>query len=71
MPKAKEIQEMREKLIEIYPRGFIRGQRIIDMSENQIYAIYKSHTQRRINMSKPRMVHVKQVPGQTNILSEM
>lgn len=62
---------MREKLIEIYPRGYIRGQRIIDMPENQVYAIYKSHTQRRINMSKPRMECIKQVPGQMNMLAEM
>ena len=71
MPKSKEISEMRAKLIDIYPRGIIRGQLIADMSESQIYAIYKSHTQRKIPMDKPRLETTKQVPGQLNILAQM
>lgn len=71
MAKSKNLQEMREKLIELYPRGVIRGQRIIDMPENQIYAIYKSHIDRKIRMGQPRMIHVKQVPGQMNMLADM
>lgn len=71
MAKSKEICEMRMKLIEIYPRGFIRGQKIIDMPDHQIYAIYKNHIQRKIDMTKPRMNIVKQIPGQLNMLSEM
>ena len=66
-----EINQMRMKLLTVYPRGYIRGQRIIDMPGNQIYAIYKRHLQRKINMSKPRMARNKQVPGQMNMLSEM
>lgn len=71
MPKSKEICEMRMKLIELYPSGIIRRQRIIDMPEAQIYAIYKSHTQRKIKFGKPRLYKIKQVPGQTDILAEM
>ena len=71
MPKSKELQKMREKLITIYPSGMIRNQLIADMPEPQIYAIYKSHTKRRIPMNKPRMFVEKQIPGQMNMLSEM
>jgi len=67
----REIQEMRAKLITIYPSGIIRGQRISDMPDAQIYAIYKSHTKRKIPMNKARMVKKKQVPGQTNLLELM
>ena len=70
--KTKEICDMRMKLIEAYPRGYIRGQKIIDMPENQIYAIYKSHMSRRIPLNKPRMKKPeKQIPGQMNILAQM
>ena len=70
--KAKEICDMRMRLMEAYPRGYIRGQKIIDMPENQIYAIYKSHMNRRIPLNKPRMKKPeKQIPGQMNILSQM
>lgn len=71
MAKSKEIQLMREKLITIYPSGMIRNQLIADMPEYQIYAIYKSHTKRRIPMNKPRMFKEQQIPGQINMLSEM
>jgi len=70
--KNKEIINMREKLMTMYPRGYIRNQKIIDMPDNQIYAIYKSHTKRRIATNKPRMKkQEKQIPGQMNILSQM
>lgn len=70
--KTKEICDMRMRLMEAYPRGYIRGQKIIDMPENQIYAIYKSHMNRRIPLNKPRMKKKeKQIPGQMNILSQM
>ena len=70
--KTKEICDMRMKLIEAYPRGYIRGQRIIDMPENQIYAIYKSHMSRHIPLNKPRMKRPeKQIPGQMDILAQM
>ena len=59
------------ELITIYPRGYIRGQRIIDMPDYQIYAIYRNHKQRQIDMGKPRMNTVKQLPGQMDILAEM
>ena len=71
MAKSKELEEMRAKLITIYPSGIIRNQLIADMPEYQIYAIYKSHTQRHIPMNKPRMFKERQIPGQTNMLSEM
>lgn len=69
--QTNEIYEMRMKLLTAYPRGYIRGQRIMDMPNNQIYAIYKRHTQRKINMNKPRMKQNKQVPGQMNMLAQM
>lgn len=70
--KTKDICDMRMRLMEAYPRGYIRGQKIIDMPENQIYAIYKSHMNRRIPLNKPRMKKKeKQIPGQMNILSQM
>ena len=70
--KTKEICDMRMRLMEAYPRGYIRGQKIIDMPENQIYAIYKSHMNRRIPLNTPRMKKPeKQIPGQMNILSQM
>ena len=62
--KSKEFYEMRTKLIEVYPSGYIRGQRILDMSEAQIYAIYRSHNNRRIPMDRPRMKRNKQIQGQ-------
>ena len=62
---------MRDRLLIIYPGGVIRGQRIVDMSDAQIYAIYKSHTERRIPFNKPRLEKNKQVPGQTNFLNLM
>ena len=71
MPKSKEIQRMRERLITTYPSGMIRGQLIADMPEYQIYAIYKSHTRRHIPTNKPRMFREKQIPGQMDMLSEM
>ena len=71
MAKNRKIQVMREKLITIYPSGMIRNQLIADMPDYQIYAIYKSHTKRRIPMNKPRMFRQPQVPGQMNMLSDM
>lgn len=69
---TKEIQGMRDTLMIIYPSGIIRGQKIYDMSEEQIYAIYKSHTKRRIPMNRARMPKKpKQIPGQINILNQM
>lgn len=69
---TKEIQEMRDTLMVIYPSGVIRGQKIYDMTEPQIYAIYKSHTKRRIPMNKARMPKKqRQIPGQTSILNQM
>lgn len=69
--KSPELDEMRAKLITVYPSGMIRNQLIADMPEWQVYAIYKSHMQRKIPMNKPRMDRNKQIPGQMNILSEM
>ena len=66
-----ELEEMREKLLTMYPNGIIRGQFILQMPENQVYAIYKSHTQRHIPMDKPRIITQKQIPGQTNLLGQM
>lgn len=72
MKKDKKILEMREKLIRTYPSGFIRGQKIIDMPDCQIYAIYKYHTMHRIPTNKPRMKKPeKQIPGQLNIFERM
>lgn len=69
---TKEIQEMRDTLMIIYPSGVIRGQKIYDMTEPQIYAIYKSHTKRRIPMNKARMPKKqRQIPGQMSILNQM
>lgn len=69
---TKEIQDMRDTLMIIYPSGTIRGQKIYDMPEEQIYAIYKSHSKRRIPMNKARMPKKpKQIPGQTSILNQM
>ena len=69
--RTSEIAEMRMKLLTVYPSGYMRGQRIMDMPDYQIYAIYKKHTQRKIDMNKPRMKRNKQIPGQMNILSQM
>lgn len=71
MVKSKELSEMRAELIQAYPTGVIRGQLIADMPEYQVYAIYKSHVQRKIPMDKPRMFHTKQISGQMNMFSEM
>lgn len=68
---TKEIQDMRDKLMVIYPSGIIRGQRIFDMDESQIYAIYRSHVQRRIPMNKARLAKNRQVPGQMSMLEQM
>ena len=67
----REIKKMRAKLLITYPSGIIRGQRISDMPDAQIYAIYKSHRERRISMNKARINKKKQVPGQTNFLDMM
>ena len=64
---SKELYEMRTKLIEVYPSGYIRGQRILDMPEAQVYAIFKSHKARQIPMDRPRLKCNKQIPGQTKI----
>ena len=70
--KKDELFKMRSALMVAYPSGFIRGQKILDMSEAQIYAIYKSHTKRHISLKKPRMKKPeKQIPGQTDILAMM
>ena len=72
MKKDKKIQEMRMKLMTMYPSGFMRGQKIIDMPDYQIYAIYKRHVQRRIPTNKPRMKRPdKQFPGQMNMFERM
>lgn len=68
MRKNKEIAEMREALIRMYPSGIIRNQFIFDMSDAQVYAIYKWHTKHKISTKKPRMMKPKpQVPGQTSL----
>lgn len=72
MKKDKKIFEMRTKLITMYPSGYIRGQKIIDMADYQIYAIYKNHTKRRIPTNKPRLKRPeKQYPGQMNMFERM
>ena len=72
MKKNKEIMAMREKLIRMYPTGYMRGQKIIDMPDYQIYAIYKQHTKRRIPTNRPRMKRPeKQIPGQMNMFERM
>lgn len=72
MSKNKDICRMREALVTVYPSGMIRGQLIADMSDSQVYAIYKSHTKRRISMKKPRLRKPeKQIPGQLNMLAQM
>lgn len=67
----KEVEEMREAILKAYPSGIIRGQQINDMSDAQIYAIYKSHKSRRIPLDRPRMQKQRQIVGQTNILNLM
>lgn len=70
--KNKEILDMRMELITMYPTGYMRGQRIIDMPDYQIYAIYKRHKQRGIPTNKPRMKRPdKQCPGQLNMFERM
>lgn len=66
-----EIETMRYKLLTMYPSGVMRGQSIIDMSDSQIYAIYKKHRERNISTKKPRMKKNRQVPGQINMLAQM
>lgn len=66
-----EISNMREQILTAYPDGVIRGQRIIDMTDAQIYAIFKSHKSRRIPLDKPRIQKRPQIVGQTNILNLM
>lgn len=66
-----DIEEMREKLLTMYPDGVIRGQYILQMPDHQVYAIYKSHVQRKIPMNKPRIIKQKQVPGQISMLGQM
>ena len=70
--KRKDICDMRMALIKMYPSGYIRGQRIIDMPDCQIYAIFKYHKKRRIPMDRPRMKRPeKQYPGQMNMFERM
>lgn len=70
--KTKELCDMRMSLVEMYPSGMIRGQLIADMSESQVYAIYRSHKQRRIPMDRPRLKRPeKQIPGQLNMFERM
>ena len=66
-----KIAEMRSKLLVMYPRGYIRNMRIVDMPDGQVYAIYKSHTRRRISTKRPRINKRKEVPGQMDILAQM
>lgn len=67
----RKIVEMREAILKVYPSGIIRGQRINDMSDAQIYAIYKFHKSRRIALDRPRMQKQRQIVGQTNIFNLM
>lgn len=70
--KNKGILDMRMELIAMYPTGYMRGQRIIDMPDYQIYAIYKNHKQRGIPTDRPRMPRPeKQIPGQMNMFERM
>ena len=55
----------------MYPSGYIRGQWIYNMPDNQVYAIYRSHVKRSISTKKPRVKKNKQVPGQINMLGQM
>ncbi len=67
-----ELVRMREALLTAYPEGWIRGRKIVDMPENQVYAIYKNHIQRHVSLKKPRMKYPeKQIRGQMDILSDM
>ncbi len=71
MKQSDEIRDMRFKLLTMYPSGVIRGQRIIDMPDYQVYALYKSHRQRGISMKHPRMMRNRQIPGQINMFKQM
>lgn len=70
--KTKELCDMRMALVKVYPSGVIRGQLIADMTESQVYAIYRSHKQRKIPMDQPRLKGPeKQIPGQLNMFERM
>lgn len=62
------IDEMRERLLRAYPSGIIRSQFILMMSDKQIRAIHKWHTDKNIPLDKAREPKPsKQIPGQMSI----
>ena len=62
------IDDMRMALLRTYPEGIIRNQFILEMSDAQIYAIYKSHKRRHIPTDKPRLDRSKkQLTGQLSL----
>ena len=68
MKQNQAIEDMRKALLTAYPNGIIRSQYILDMSESQIYAIYKWHTRNNISLKKPRIKKPeKQIPGQQTL----
>ena len=63
-----DTDEMREQLLRAYPSGIIRSQFILLMSDKQIRAIHKWHTDHDIPLDKVREAKPKkQVPGQLSL----